>query len=85
MEEYEYDWIRIWLSIFIIILLIIIIATVILFKYNQKVSNRICSNKMIEAKDLTLIVMVQQINDKGYVDIGVGEGQMIRLAPVQMN
>jgi len=82
--EYEYDKMRVAMVIIICILLITIIATVVLFKYNPKVSNFICEDKMLEAKDITLIRILQEINEKGYVDIGIDNENAIRLAPVQV-
>ena len=82
-EKIEYDWARIILAGIIILLLIVIIATVILFKHYPKVSNTICSSKMLESKDLTLLAILQEVNEKGYVDIGLPDNQKIRLKLVQ--
>jgi len=89
-EVYEYDKVRLIMAGIIIVLLIGIIMILIFFYRNEAFANKICARTkmiermLIEVKDRQLLEMLTKINEQGYVDIGVGSGQVIRLAPVQV-
>lgn len=69
--------------VIIVVIALLLVGGVLVWFVGKPMFNKYIENKQIEAKDIVLTIIIQQIQEQGYVSITDKDGNKLVLVPAR--